>query len=120
MQAFLNGSFVELADAKVAALDAGFQHAVGLFETMLGGVKGGDGGGEAWVVGLDEHCERLANSAAELGLSPDLRAAALADAVMATVSKAGLARARVRMTVTGGDLNLLARCGRDGGERGQS
>jgi branched-chain amino acid aminotransferase len=114
MQAFLNGAFIELDAAHIAPLDAGFQHAVGLFETMLGGVKeseGGAGGGEPWVIGLDEHCERLAASAAALDLSPDLRAAALGDAVMATVARSGLARARVKLTVTGGDLNMLARGG---------
>ncbi|MBY0307541.1 MAG: aminotransferase class IV [Phycisphaerales bacterium] len=105
MQVFLNGSFVEGDGARIAPLDAGFQHAVGLFETMLGGVREG----KPWVVALDEHCERLAGSAAALGLSPDLRAGALGDAVLATVERAGLGRARVRLTVTGGDLNLLAR-----------
>jgi branched-subunit amino acid aminotransferase/4-amino-4-deoxychorismate lyase len=105
MQAFLNGAFVDLDAAKIAPLDAGFQHAVGLFETMLGGVKDG----KPWVIGLDEHAERLAASAAALDLSPDLRAAALADAVLATVERSGLERARVKLTVTGGDLNLLAR-----------
>lgn len=115
MQAFLNGSFVELAGARVPALDAGFQHAVGLFETMLGGVRGGQG--EPWVIALDEHCERLAASAAALDLSPDLRSEALAEAVLATVVRSGLARARVKLTVTGGDLNLLAR-GANGGAGG--
>ncbi|HZW06727.1 MAG TPA: aminotransferase class IV [Phycisphaerales bacterium] len=107
MQAFINGAFVDLGAATVPALDAGFQHAVGLFETMLGGVRDG----KPWVVALDEHTERLAASAAALDLSPDLRAAALADAVLATVERSGLARARVKLTVTGGDLNLLARGG---------
>jgi len=105
MQAFLNGAFIDLNAATIPALDAGFQHAVGLFETMLGGVKDG----KPWVVALDEHCERLSASAGALDLSPDLRAGALADAVLATVTRSNLHRARVKLTVTGGDLNLLAR-----------
>lgn len=117
MQAFLNGSFIELDAARIPAFDAGFQHAVGLFETMLGGVKESEGGAEPWVIGLDEHCERLAASAAALDLSPDLRAAALGDAVLATVARSGLVRARVKLTVTGGDLNMLAR-GAGGGASG--
>lgn len=116
MQAFLNGSFIELDTARVPAFDAGFQHGVGLFETMLGGVKESHGGAEPWVIGLDEHCERLAASAAVLDLSPDLRAAALGDAVLATVARSGLARSRVKLTVTGGDLNMLARGAAGGGK----
>lgn len=105
MQAFLNGAFVELDAASVPALDAGLQHAVGLFETLLGGMKEG----EPWAVDLDRHTERLAASAAALDLSPDLRPAALSDAVLATISACKLPRARVKLTVTGGDLNMLAR-----------
>jgi branched-subunit amino acid aminotransferase/4-amino-4-deoxychorismate lyase len=105
---FLNGAFVALDDARLSALDAGLQHAVGLFETMLGGVREG-AGTKPWIVDLDKHMERLAASANELGLSPDLHAQALADAVTITVAGAGLARARIRLTITGGDLNLLSR-----------
>ena len=32
---WLNGSFVDRAEARVGAFDAGMQHGVGLFETML-------------------------------------------------------------------------------------
>lgn len=102
---FLNGSFLSVDDAKLSALDAGTQHAVGLFETMLGGNRDG----APWVVELDGHMDRLSASAAELGLSPDLRAGALAEAVVETVRRSGLARARIRLTVTGGDLNMLAK-----------
>ena len=31
----MNGSFVEGKDAMVSVFDAGFQHGVGLFETMI-------------------------------------------------------------------------------------
>ncbi len=103
---FLNGAFVTPDDARLSALDAGLQHAVGLFETMLGGVRDGK---TPWIVDLDKHMERLAASATELGLSPDLHAQALADAVNATVARSGLPRARIRLTITGGDLNLLSR-----------
>ena len=107
---FLNGAFLDLADAKLGVVDAGTQHAVGLFETMLGGVEQRpDSDAKAWVVDLDEHMDRLALSALQTGLWPDLQPAALADAVLATVARSGLARARVRLTITGGDLNLAAR-----------
>lgn len=101
---FLNGRFVEQGEASVAAFDAGLQHGVGLFETMLGGTTGLD---ETWVYRLDEHLERLAVSARELGLAESLRTQGLYDAVMEAAARAGHARTRVRLTVTGGDLNLL-------------
>ena len=101
---FLNGRFVEQSEARVSAFDAGLQHGVGLFETMLGGTTALD---ETWVYRLDEHLERLAGSASELGLAEQLRTQGLYDAVMETVARAGHARTRVRLTITGGDLNLL-------------
>ena len=117
----LNGKFyggegdAPLSDARLSAFDAGFQHAVGLFETMLGGtatrgVEGGRSHGEVqetWVLHLDEHMERLAHSARSLGLSEQLRTVALGEAVLETVKRSGLPRARVRVTITGGDLAML-------------
>jgi branched-subunit amino acid aminotransferase/4-amino-4-deoxychorismate lyase len=116
---FLNGKFYggpddpPIAQARVGAFDAGLQHAVGLFETMLAGVsssRSDDGTTltETWVLHLDEHLQRLEHSAKELGLSDQLRTPALADAVVATVARSGLSRARVRLTITGGDLSMLA------------
>jgi branched-subunit amino acid aminotransferase/4-amino-4-deoxychorismate lyase len=97
---WINGEFVEREKARVSAMDAGLQHAVGLFETML--AVGGE------TIDLARHLERLRDSAMQLRLSDDLRAPALAEAVEAVVEKASLDRARVRLTITGGDLNLLA------------
>ncbi|HYE02278.1 MAG TPA: aminotransferase class IV [Phycisphaerales bacterium] len=102
---FLGGRFVEPQGAMVSAFDAGFQHAVGLFETLLGGV--GPHGPWAWR--LDRHVRRLVASARDLGLSPDLRAGPLAEAILRTIDRSGLARARVRLTLTAGDLSLLHR-----------
>lgn len=108
---FLNGRFVDdAAQASVSALDAGLQHGVGLFETMLG-VRGR---AEPVVLGL-EHVRRLIASAQELGLSGELRESALYEAVVETFRRSGLERARVRLTVSGGDLNMLAREGVGGG-----
>ncbi|MCC6229443.1 MAG: hypothetical protein IT432_09470 [Phycisphaerales bacterium] len=44
---FLNGRFCAADGAMVSAFDAGFQHGVGLFETMLANVSGG------WRAGAD-------------------------------------------------------------------
>jgi branched-chain amino acid aminotransferase len=112
--AFLDGQFISLDDARISALDAGVQHAAGLFETMLGGCEP-----SVFVIDLDRHMQSLVASAHELGLSSQLREQPLGEAVLETVRRSGLARARIRLTITGGDLNLLAR-GAAPGERRQS
>ncbi|MBX3381173.1 MAG: aminotransferase class IV [Phycisphaeraceae bacterium] len=106
---FLNGAFVGRDEARVSAFDAGVQHGVGLFETMQA-VERTDG----WeVLDVDAHLDRLAISARELRLTERLRVDALREAVQRTVMKAaeeeaGASRLRVRLTITGGDLNLLS------------
>lgn len=97
---WLNGEFLDPAQAKVSAFDAGFQHAVGLFETIHA-----RNGRPAF---LWRHLARLQNSARELGLSSDLRINPLAEAIARTVERADLPDARVRVTITAGDTNLLA------------
>jgi branched-chain amino acid aminotransferase len=122
---FLSGKFYggdpaasspPIAEARVSAFDAGLQHSVGLFETMRAGVlrrgiEGPKAHGEiveTWILHLDDHMRRLADSARELGLSDQLRAPALSEAAMETVRRSGLEHARVRLTITAGDLSLLA------------
>lgn len=119
---FLNGDFVSRDSAFVSAFDAGLQHGVGLFETMLATSGGGN---NAWrLVHAREHLDRLVVSARLLGLSESLRISALEEAVGRTVARAGeelkasgssATRLRVRLTITGGDLNLLEQ-GRGGAE----
>jgi len=100
---FIDGEMVTREDAKVSAFDAAFQHGVGLFETMHAFTTA-DG---VVVEDLDEHMDRLQASAAQLGLSDDLKTGALGEAVVETVRRARYKNTRVRLTVTGGDLNLL-------------
>lgn len=107
---FLNGEFVHRDDAKISAFDAGFQHSVGLFETLIADVTP-DG---VVVRDLDEHLDRLQASAAALGLSDELKTGPLGEAIAETVKRSGLESSRVRLTVTGGDLNLLQTTGRSG------
>lgn len=102
-EVWLNGRFVARDDARVSAFDAGLQHAVGLFETMRGRVAGR----EARVFQLGAHLSRLERSVKELGLSSVLRTGPLGEAVLSAVERAGHETARVRLTLTGGDLNLL-------------
>ncbi|HVZ94378.1 MAG TPA: aminotransferase class IV [Phycisphaerales bacterium] len=105
---WLNGKFVARDEARVSAFDAAVQHGVGLFETMIAS--------EGRVFRVEKHLSRLAESAKRLGLSDSLRAPRLAEAVETVVERSELAsgegRARVRLTVTGGDLNLLSSTGR--------
>lgn len=103
---FLNGEFIEdAALARVSAFDAGFTHGVGLFETM-GARRSASGVAE--VVRLLDHIDRLGESARQLRLTTELRRPALAEAVKRTAQKCGLERQRIRLTITGGDLNPLA------------
>lgn len=96
MKAFINGQFVDAAEARVGFFDAGFQHGIGLFETMLAR----DGA----VLRLEEHLERLATSARELRLFDPLRVEPLAEAVHLCLGQNGMKDARVRITLTAGDM----------------
>lgn len=107
---FLNGQFVHRDEATISAFDAGFQHGVGLFETLIAEVTPGG----VVVRDLEEHLDRLQASAAALGLSDELKTGPLGEAVVETVKRSGLESSRVRLTVTGGDLNLLQTTGRSG------
>lgn len=103
---FLNGEFIEDGShAMVSAFDAGLTHGVGLFETMS--ARKNDAG-EFEVIRLLDHIDRLGESAKQLRLTTDLRRPALAEAVKRTAAKCGLDRQRIRLTITGGDLNPLA------------
>jgi branched-chain amino acid aminotransferase len=117
---FLNGQFVTRDKARVSAFDAGLQHGVGLFETILGGCAG-EPPSRPWAFRLEDHLDRLIDSARVLGLGETFRAPALAQAVLATIERSELPLARVRLTLTGGDLNLLerARIERAGSAAGQ-
>ena len=99
MHVWLNGEFVDHDNASVPVFDAGFQHGVGLFETMS--ARNGR------VFRAEAHMQRLIESARELLLSDRLRAAPLIEAVNHTVQRNDLEEARVRLTVTGGNLNRL-------------
>ncbi len=99
MKVWLNGRFVPAADATVSLFDAGFQHGVGVFSSMCArhGV----------VFRIMEHLQRLQRSAIELGALEVLRLDPLADAIELTLRENNMVDARVRITVTAGDLKLL-------------
>jgi branched-chain amino acid aminotransferase len=99
MVIWLNGTFVDPEGAGLSPLDAGLQHGVGLFETMH--ARGGQ------VFRLHDHLERLRRSAQLLELMDSLRIDPLAEAVRAVVQRWGHGDARVRLTLTGGVINML-------------
>ena len=96
MTAWINGAVYEDAEARLGLFDAGVQHAIGLFETMLAR----DGA----VLDFEPHLERMASSARELRLFDPLRIEPLAEAVQQTLARSGLRDARIRITLTAGDM----------------
>jgi branched-subunit amino acid aminotransferase/4-amino-4-deoxychorismate lyase len=100
---WINGSFFDDKDAKVGVFDAGFQHGVGLFETMV--AKNGA------VFRPRQHMERLAESASSLRLTEKLQVEPLVEALQKTLEENNQTEARMRLTITGGDLNMLQRTG---------
>ena len=98
LEVWLDGTFVPVQEAKVSAFDSGFQHSVGLFETLV--ARNGK------VFRPHAHVSRLERTARELLLVESLRIDALIEAIGQTVTHNELDSARVRLTVTGGALNL--------------
>jgi branched-subunit amino acid aminotransferase/4-amino-4-deoxychorismate lyase len=107
VRVWINGSFVDDTNAKTSVFDAGFQHGVGLFETMC--AKNGR------VFRAQDHMERIAKSATALRLTEKLHIDPLVKALQLTLEENKQEEARMRITITGGDLNLLQQTGVSGG-----
>lgn len=123
---WINGKFLSRDDARVSAFDAGLVHGVGLFETMLASpIRGDEAATRGRVFRIHHHMERVQASAAMLGLTESLKVRALQELVEHVVERSeitanayadpqqpALGRARVRLTITGGDLNMLGSTGK--------
>ena len=92
--AWLDGALVPRADATISIDDFAVRYGAACFETMR--AFGGR------VFRLDRHLERLRAGLAEMYVTEPPSAAALSDAVAATLSVNGLHDAHVRLTVTAG------------------
>ncbi len=94
MKVYLNGSFVDAADAKVSVFDHGLLYGDGIFE----GIRLYKG----CVFKLDEHLERLEKSAKAILLELPWTREELAAAVCASCRENGLEDGYIRLVVTRG------------------
>ena len=117
-EVYLNGRFLDEREATLSVADAGLQHGVGVFETLLGGCGDAGNGEQGWAMLLDEHVQRLAMAAHSLGLATlsddgmslgGMQLSGLSQAIRETARRSGLTRCRLRLTLTGGEVNLLRR-----------
>ncbi len=93
----LNGQLLPYDDARIAPADAGLLHGAGLFETLR--AKNGK------IFRLRQHLQRLANSAHALNIPFALSETQLAEITADLLEANGLADARLRLTITRGDLH---------------
>ena len=99
MDVWLNGEVVPESDARISVFDSGLQHAVGVFETMTAR--------NARIFRVEAHTNRLVDSAKTLLMSNRLQAGPLAEAAERLLAHNAMSEARIRLTVTGGNLNML-------------
>lgn len=93
---FLNGRIIPAADARVSAFDAGFTHAAGLFETMRAY--------NGKVLHAEAHLDRLTTSATALDMLVQTDGQALRQGIQDVLAANDLADARLRLTVTPGQV----------------
>jgi branched-chain amino acid aminotransferase len=93
---YLNGSLLPRSQAKVSAFDHGFLYGYGLFETMRAY--------HGTIFLLDRHLKRLRESAAAINLGSRLDVIDLGKACTDTLAANDLQEARLRLTVTRGEV----------------
>ncbi|WP_309384227.1 branched-chain-amino-acid transaminase [Cerasicoccus frondis] len=94
MKVYMNGDFVDQADAKVSVFDHGFLYGDGIFE----GIRLYNGN----VYKLDEHLERLEFSARAIMLDMPWSRAEIAEAVCESCRVNGLQNGYIRLIVSRG------------------
>ncbi|MBI4994991.1 aminotransferase class IV [Candidatus Peregrinibacteria bacterium] len=94
MVVYLNGKFINARDAKIPIFDPGFLYGDGIFETLR------TYRGKIWQ--MEEHLERLYESARMRGWNLHLKPAEIAQAIEKTIAKNNFKESRVRITITPG------------------
>lgn len=92
--AYVNGSYVPLAEARVSILDRGFLFADGVYEVAA--VIGGR------LIDNEAHLARLARSLSELRIESPISVARIADIEAELVKKSGLSEGLVYLQITRG------------------
>ncbi len=95
---FLNGEIIESSSATVSVADTGLLYGAGIFETIRAV--------NSSVFRLDDHLQRLFNSAKTLKINLNYNKQQLHDAVYDVLKANQLEQARIRLTVTNGPGNL--------------
>ena len=96
---FLNHGLVPAEEARVSIFDAGLLHGVGLFETMRSY--------QGEIFRVEDHLNRLYNSAEVLGILITQKRAELAEWLDVLLETNDLKDARVRLTATRGSMKQL-------------
>ena len=93
---FLNDKLVDVEQAHIPVTDSGFLYGAGLFETMRSrnGV----------VFRLEDHLDRLFQSAAKLAINHNYDKNYLTDAISSVLGANELTEARIRLTLTNGPI----------------
>lgn len=93
----LNGSLVDSDKAAVPACDSGFLYGIGLFETIRVVNRS--------PFALDDHLDRLMASCEKLDIHCPLTRAQITDSISQTLKANNLSDARVRLTLSRGDIS---------------
>jgi branched-chain amino acid aminotransferase len=92
---YLNGVLLPLSEARISPLDYGFLYGFGLFETMRAYNRR--------VFRLEQHLNRLAESAEEIRIAKPVDTAELKSAIYKTLDANRLDDAYIRLTLSGGE-----------------
>jgi branched-chain amino acid aminotransferase len=103
---YLNGELVPRSEARVSVFDHGFLYGYGLFETMRAY--------HGKIFLLERHLKRLSDSAEAIGLGAGLAGIDLVKACLETLRANRLEDARLRLTVSHGEVDAFPWAGISG------
>jgi branched-chain amino acid aminotransferase group I len=103
---YLNGSLVPRSKARLSVYDHGFLYGYGLYETMRAY--------HGKIFLLERHIKRLLDTAEIIGLAPKLAGTDLGKACVDTLAANNLEDARIRLTVSNGESEVVPWAGVSG------